>query len=248
MLENLNILEKNMDKLDKKLIRILCPFFKYEKSSRFELFIGEDSELKIKLNCHNHILSAKTYFNYFFKNAIIPKNNSCVYHTKKLKSVAYCFKCSNDICQNCLTENHSSHGIQNYSNASENSEVIKNEYNNILKQIPIIKESIQKICDFNRERKKYLETIFFLYFIKKIVYEEYLDDLKTETFSFACLMNLEYIRSKSWNISFENGLNWNNIEILFTHNKKLKQDYFVEKENIIYDNGILYQEKINLKN
>jgi hypothetical protein len=79
-----------------------------------------------------------------------------------------------------------------------------------------------------------LETLFFLFLIKKIVYEEYLDDLKTETFSFACITNLDYIRSKPWDINFESGLNWNNIENLFKANKKSKKDYFSEKENVIY--------------
>ena len=41
MLESLLILENKLDKLDKKLTRIVCPFFKYEKSSKFELFIDE---------------------------------------------------------------------------------------------------------------------------------------------------------------------------------------------------------------
>lgn len=168
MLESLLILENKLDKLDKKLTRIVCPFFKYEKSSKFELFIDEDLGLQIKLNCHNHILSIKTYFNYFFKNIIVTKKNSCDYHGQQFKSIAYCFKCSIDICQNRLSDKHSSHGILNYSNAEENSELIKKEYNELLNQISFLKENITKIDNSNPIKKNCFETLFFLFLIKRM--------------------------------------------------------------------------------
>ena len=37
----------------------------------------------------------------------------------------YIIECKHCICQNCLSDKHSSHGILNYSNAKENSEFKK---------------------------------------------------------------------------------------------------------------------------
>ena len=248
MLKRFELLESKLDKVDKKLTRIVCPFFKYEKSSKCELFIDEDSILKIKLNCHNHILSVETYFNYFFNNLQVPKKNLCANHTKEIKTIAYCSVCLKDICQNCLCEKHSTHEIQDYSNVKENAEQIKKEYNDFLKKIPILKEIIKQEDNLNKKQKKCLANMIFLYLIKKIIYIDYLQESESGYFSFACISNLNLIRTKPWNIIYENGTNLKDIEKLFKLKKKLKNDYFAEKYNIIQDDSIINQEKIYLKN
>ena len=42
----------------------------------------------------------------------------------------------------------------------------------------------------------HLETFYFIYIVSKIAYIEYLEEAKNENFSFACLQNLNYIKSK----------------------------------------------------
>ena len=135
------ILENCLNKGNKNLLRIVCPFFKYEKSSTFKLFIDDDSKLRIKLNCHNHILLVETYFHYFSKNISTQKKNSCDYHNPNFKSIAYCLDCSVDICKNCAEQNHIDHRIQNYYlNTKEEIELIKKESDNISTHIKNIEE------------------------------------------------------------------------------------------------------------
>ena len=100
-MEKVNEFLNKMESQNKKQIRIFCPFFNYEKSFLFELFLDEKSELKIKLLCHNHIMSINSYFNYFSENLKIKNDSFCeTNHTQKLKAIAFCVSCSINICNN----------------------------------------------------------------------------------------------------------------------------------------------------
>ena len=243
------ILENCLNKGNKNLLRIVCPFFKYEKSSIFKLFIDDDSKLRIKLNCHNHILLVETYFHYFSKNISIQKKNSCDYHNPNFKSIAYCLDCSVDICKNCAEQNHIDHRIQNYYlNTKEEIELIKKESDNISTQIKNIEEKIEALDYFNQKQVQSVKNILLFLFIKKIVYVEYLQELALDNFSYSCLENLNYIKKNSKELIFENiDLNTYFIEKIFNIQKKFMNDYFSEKDNIIDDNSIIEEEKINSK-
>ena len=243
------ILENNLNKGNKNLLRIVCPFFKYEKSSTFQLFIDDDSKLRIKLNCHNHILLVETYIHYLSKNISIQKRNSCDYHNPNIKSLAYCLDCSVDICQNCVDQNHIAHKIQNYYfKTKEETELIKKESDNISIQIKNTEEKINALDYSNQEQIQNVKNILLFLIIKKIVYVEYLQELAFNNFSFACLENLNYIKNNSKELNSKDiDLNKHFIENIFNIQKKFMNDYFSEKEKIIDDNGIIEQEKINNK-
>ena len=109
-MEKVNELLNKMENQNKKKIRIFCPFLNYEKSFLFELFLDNKSELKIKLLCHNHIMSINSYFNYLSENLPIKKDSFCESnHTQQSKAIAFCFSCSINICKNCLSSSHKVH-------------------------------------------------------------------------------------------------------------------------------------------
>jgi len=242
--------EEEIEKCNTKYIRVACPFFKYEKSSIIELFIEEGTKLKIKLHCHNHILPIKLYFKYFLNNQYTQKINSCIYHGSKNKTVAFCESCSIDICQICLAHKHCGHLIIKYSNFKLEKKNIIIENQNLLNQIVKLKEAIKKIKDLNREQENLYENIYLFFIIKKIIYLEYIEESKTDNFSYACLKNLEYIRAQSSDITMkkiENLLNLNCLDQIFQLNKSSNKDYLLSSENIFNSEEIFETKEIKLK-
>ena len=216
-MERIETFLNKLEKFDRNLIRIVCPFFNYEKSSIFQLIFDTNSNLVIVLLCHNHILLIKSYFNCLFDNLSIKKEDLCEYdHTKKSKSISFCFQCSCYICQNCSSSIHTSHIKNNYSDLIIKQDVIEKEYNNNSKNIlKIIEYTRNNLDKLNRKKINALETIFLIYIIEKIVYIEYIQESKNDNFSYACLKNINYIREISSKICLENILNMEEYEILF---------------------------------
>ena len=95
--------------------------------------------------------------------------------------------------------------------------MITNEYKVILKNISYIIEKIKKQQSSILSERQYnnLETLLFFYIVKRISYNEYLEESKNANFSYACLMNLNYIRDKSPKITLENIINMDEKESLF---------------------------------
>ena len=244
-------LEEDIKKLDKKLVRVVCPFFKYKKSSLLELFIEEGTKLKIKLDCHNHILPIKLYFKFFLKNLSIPKVNSCDYHERKNKSIAFCCSCSTDICQTCFDQKHSKHFIKDYSSFNLDKKNIIIEYQNLLDIIIKLKEAITKIKNLNKKQKILFENIYLFFMIKKIIYLEYIEGSKKGNFSYACLNNVNYIRTISSDITIENIesiLKLNSLDKIFQLILKLNKDYLLTSGKKIIFNEIFETKKIKLNN
>ena len=250
-METIEALLKKLDNQEKELIRIICPLFNYEKSPIFELFLDSNMELKIKLSCHNHILSIKSYFKYYLEKYPSKITNLCEYkHHKLSKAIAYCFNCKSNICENCIISNHQNHGKQNFSNLTIDKNLITNEYKVILKNISYIIEKIKKQQSSILSERQYnnLETLLFFYIVKRISYNEYLEESKNANFSYACLMNLNYIRDKSPKKTIENILNMDEKESLFNLNIISDKDYLFNTENISDDNNIFNEEmKITLE-
>ena len=249
-METIEALLKKLDNKDKELIRIICPLFNYEKPPIFELFFDSNKELKIKLSCHNHILSIKSYFKYFLEKYPSKIVNSCDYrHSKQTKAIAFCFNCKCNICEKCLSLNHQKHGKQNFTDLKIDKDLIAKEYIDVLKNISDVAEKIKKEFSFFSKRQiDTLETFFFFYLVKKISYNEYLEESKNENFSYACLINLNYIRDKSPKITFENILNVDEVESLFNINIISNKDYLLNTENIFEDNNIFSEEiKVTLQ-
>ena len=229
-MEIIETLLKKFDKENKKLLRIICSFFNYKKTCIYELFFDSNLDLKITLSCHNHILSIKSYFKYFFEKSPSKIDNICEYnHPKKSKAVAYCLTCKSNICKNCLSLNHKKHVKQNFSELKIDKDFIENEFKNISKNISELIEYIKKnLNTLSKKQFNLLETLFYIYMIANISYNEYLQASKNENFSYACLINLNYIRETSAQITIKDILNLVNMEeneSLFNLNKISNKDY-----------------------
>ena len=248
-MEKMNELFNKLEKQNKKKIRIFCPFINYEKSSIFELFLDEKSELKIKLLCHNHIFTIKSYFNYFSENLLIKKDSLCESNQRlKSKAIAFCICCSSNICQNCLSSNHNDHIFITYSNLIIQKDLISKEFNNISKNISMIIEKFKNNFDnMDKKEKNHLEVLYFICMIGKIAYIEYLQEAENEKFSYACIKNLNYIRETLSELNCNNILNLEENGNLPNLNEFLKEDYLSPNENLFADNNIFQEEiKINL--
>ena len=250
-MEKVNEFLNKMESQNKKQIRIFCPFFNYEKSFLFELFLDEKSELKIKLLCHNHIMSINSYFNYFSENLKIKNDSFCeTNHTQKLKAIAFCVSCSINICNNCLSSNHKGHIIQYFSKLIIQKDIIVKEINNISKNISIIISEISKKNKNNLDKKvmDHSEAFYFIYMIAKIAYIEYLEEAEKENFSFACLQNLNYIKSKLSILNVDNILDTAKNGNFLNLNEIFNEKNLSTNKNRFVDNNIFKEEsKINLK-
>ena len=250
-MEKVNELFNKMENQNKKKIRIFCPFLSYEKSFLFELFLDNKSELKIKLLCHNHIMSINSYFNYLSENLPIKKDSFCESnHTQQSKAIAFCFSCSINICNNCLSSSHKDHIIKYFSELIIQKDIIDKEINNISKNISIIIRENSKKNDNNLDKKvmNHLETFYFIYIISKIVYIEYLEEVRNKNFSFACLQNLNYIKSKLSNLNVNNILDVAKNGNIFNLNEIFNEKNLSTNKNRFVDNNIFEEEiKINLK-
>jgi len=241
----LETLENNFIHTKENSIRIVCPFIKYEKSVRFELFFNKDSQLLIKLYCHNHILPIVEYFKYYF-DKISPKNDYCYEHSN-YKTIAFCSSCSRDICEKCLKNNHSDHdSIPLSTNIKDNDNVGK-EKDNLLLSIENLKDLYTKTVNLNEKQKMILETLYYFYLIKKIVYFEYFQELRLQNFSMICIRNLKYIRKiKNVEISkIKIDIN-TNVENIIKIDKKSNKNYLEFSQNTINDN-VMEEKKITTK-
>ena len=247
-MEKFEDLINRLDKQDKKYKWIICPFFNYNKTSQFDLFFDSNSELKIKLSCHNHILSLKSYLNYFFDNSSSKIDNTCEYkHYKKIKANAYCSTCKCNICNDCLNLNHKSHQKHYFSYLIKDKDLIIKEFKENSKKITaLIENNKNNLNKLSLNKFKNLENLFLIYVIERISYIEYLKESENNNFSFGCLMNLNYIRSICSKINFESIVNEESNENLFNLKKNLNKDNLFVTENIFEDDNIFKKEKIEL--
>ena len=94
----------------------------------------------------------------------------------------------------------------------------------------------------------HLETFYFIYIVSKIAYIEYLEEAKNENFSFACLQNLNYIKSKLSNLNVDNLLNIVKNGNALNLNEIFNEKNLSTNKNRFVDNNIFEEEiKINLK-
>ena len=163
-MEKFEDLINRLDKQNKKYKWIICPFFNYNKTSQFDLFFDSNSELKIKLSCHNHILSLKSYLNYFFENSSSKIDNTCEYkHNKKIKANAYCSTCKCNICNDCLNLNHKSHQKHYFSYLIKDKDLIIKEFKENSKKITaLIENNKNNLNKLSLNKFKNLENLFLI--------------------------------------------------------------------------------------
>ena len=223
------IFESQLNSMDKNSIRIICPFFNHPKTPTFELFLNDEKELFIKLDCHNHILPIEEYFNYYFQNIQkLKKDNNCKYHHDNNKYISFCLKCSTELCQNCLKDNHSGHFTSSFSKGLPKKETIENEHEKLLNLIKLLNDKIAQQKENKFLDEKYnnnLMTIKYIFMILNIAFIEYSNELSEDNLSIGCINNLTYCISKNSykNLSFENKKNWIiSLKSLIYINSKIK--------------------------
>ena len=250
------IFESQLNSMDKNSIRIICPFFNYPKTPTFELFLNGEKELFIKLDCHNHILPIEEYFNYYFQNIQkLKKDNNCKYHHDNNKYISFCLKCSTELCQNCLKDNHSGHYTSSYSKGLPKKETIENEHEKLLNLIKLLNAKIAQQKENKFLDEKYnnnLMTIKYIFMILNIAFIEYSNELSEDNLSIGCINNLTYCISKNSykNLSFENKKKLDNIAKIFNLHKFKNKEYLVNNGIFIDENkssNCLNSQTINLE-
>lgn len=241
--------ESQFDSLDNKIIRFVCPFFKYNQTPLFELFLEDETELKIKIKCHNHIMDVEEYFKYFLKNiTLFEKKNSCEFHLTNNKYVAYCFSCSKDLCENCIKDRHKKDRIDYYPKLFPDEKDIQNEYNEFLNKIKILNKQLET-TNLNDNQINYLKTIKYIFIILKIGFIEYLKEVDDNNFSYASIENMKYILEKSKKkINLETIINMDSIDGLLDLYKSENKNYLsINDNNNKPTMEFIKQEKIQLK-
>ena len=213
-------------------LKIKCPYFEYQETPNILNFLFEDnSNFKIQLSCHNHIIPIKEYAKYLNDNTDNLENkNKGTEIDKKILFTDY------------VKEN----------------EIMKS-YNILIEQINLLRINEEKNKNkLNEEQKLFFDKVKDINLIRKTVFIEFFREFINNNISFNHINNIKYIIStltkdnnpiKDIN---ENFYNINNIIILKENiriNKNASHiniDEFFNME--IIDLDILKQSNIKVNN
>jgi len=175
-------------------LKIKCPYFEYQGTPNILNFLFEDnSNYKIQLSCHNHIIPIKEYAKYLNDNTynLENKNKS----TERDKTILF-------------------------SNYVEEKEIMK-AYNILIEQIDLLRIYEEKNKNkLNEEQKLFFDKVKDINLIRKTVFIEFFREVINNNISFNHINNIKYIIStftkdnnpiKDIN---ENSYNINNVIIL----------------------------------
>ena len=213
-------------------LKIICPYFEYQETPNILNFLFEDnSNYKIQLSCHNHIIPIKEYAKYLNDN------------THNLEN------------KNRSTERDKKIFLSDYIEEKE----IMDAYNILIEKIDLLGIYEEKNKNkLNEEQKLFFENVKDLNLIRKTVFIEYFHEFINNNISSNHINNIKYIIStliKDNNLFKdinENFYNINNIIILKENIRNneiashINIDEFFNMEKI--DLNILKQSNIKVNN
>ena len=175
-------------------LKIICPYFEYQETPNILNFLFEDnSNYKIQLSCHNHIIPIKEYAKYLNDN------------THNLEN------------KNRSTERDKKIFLSDYIEEKE----ILDAYNILIEKIDLLGIYEEKNKNkLNEEQKLFFDKVKDINLIRKTVFIEFFREFINNNISFNHINNIKYIIStltKTNNFikgNNENFYNINNIIIL----------------------------------